>query len=239
MFASFVPAVWLDFMMTLAQRRGVEKRMISWSYIFSIIFAFCSLSSLVVKNSINSLDHFHLIPGPLHHFFVLFFILGTFYTLIRLLFSLKVFTGVRKNQIIYIIWAFCFGMGGGGLYFISIYFKKEPFPHDFLVVAYPAIVAYAIAKYRLMDITVAITRTTIFIAVYTLVLGVPFAVAWWMKDWLIEVFGANWWFLPLGLMAALATSGPFLYIFFQRRAEEALLKEQRRYQQTLSRPPSA
>jgi signal transduction histidine kinase len=38
---------------------------------------------------------------------------------------------------------------------------------------------------------------------------------------------------PLILMAALATAGPFIYIYFERRAEKRLLKEQHRYQETL------
>ncbi len=50
------------------------------------------------------------------------------------------------------------------------------------------LLAYSILRYRLMDITVAITRTGIFIAVYTLVLGVPFAAALWLKNWLIGLF---------------------------------------------------
>ena len=39
--------------------------------------------------------------------------------------------------------------------------------------------------------------------------------------------------IPLFLMAVLATVGPFLYIYLQRKAEERLLKEQKRYQDTL------
>jgi signal transduction histidine kinase len=84
-----------------------------------------------------------------------------------------------------------------------------------------------------MDITVVLTRTGIFVAVYTLVLGVPFAIATWHKNSLIAILGVSWWMLPLGLMAALATVGPFIYIYLERKAEDRLLKEQRRYQDTL------
>ncbi|OGX40391.1 MAG: hypothetical protein A2984_01585, partial [Omnitrophica WOR_2 bacterium RIFCSPLOWO2_01_FULL_41_12] len=42
-----------------------------------------------------------------------------------------------------------------------------------------------------------------------------------------------WWMAPLILMGALATVGPFIYIFLQRKAEDRLLREQRRYQETL------
>ena len=84
-----------------------------------------------------------------------------------------------------------------------------------------------------MDIRVAITRTGVFLAVYTLVLGLPFAVAIWFKPMLISMIGAQWWIFPLGLMAILATVGPFVYIYIRRKAEARLLREQKKYQDTL------
>ncbi|MFA5276007.1 MAG: HAMP domain-containing sensor histidine kinase [Candidatus Omnitrophota bacterium] len=84
-----------------------------------------------------------------------------------------------------------------------------------------------------MDIKVAITRAGIFVVVYTLVLGLPFAAAGIFKGWLIDKLGVQWWVAPLGLMAMLATIGPFFYIYVQRKAENKLLREQKRYQSTL------
>ncbi|MCM8800967.1 MAG: GAF domain-containing protein, partial [Candidatus Omnitrophica bacterium] len=93
--------------------------------------------------------------------------------------------------------------------------------------------AYTIVRYRLMDITIAITRTTVFIIVYSLVLGIPFALGFWLRSWLVHLLGGNWWIAPVGLMAVLATVGPFLYIYIEHKAEDKLLMEQRRYQETL------
>jgi signal transduction histidine kinase len=88
---------------------------------------------------------------------------------------------------------------------------------------YIGIVAYAIFRFRLMDIKVAITRAGIFAIVYTLVLGVPFWLGYKYHLWM----HATW------LMLVLATLGPFIYIYLDRKAEQRLLKEQRRYQETL------
>jgi signal transduction histidine kinase len=110
--------------------------------------------------------------------------------------------------------------------------KIYPFGY-FPLIIYIFSLAYAIVRHRLMDIRVAITRTGVFIAVYTLVLGLPFAMAVWLKGWLVEILGAQWWMGPFGSLAFLATMGPFIYIYFQRRAEARLLREQRRYQETL------
>ncbi|MDP8265870.1 MAG: ATP-binding protein [Candidatus Aceula meridiana] len=107
-------------------------------------------------------------------------------------------------------------------------------PIGFLcMTAYPLVFSYAILKYRLMDVSIAITRTGIFIAVYSLVLGTPFAIAFGWREKLIELMGQNWWTVPLISSTALATAGPFLYLFLQKKTEDRLLRDQRRYQSTL------
>ena len=88
------------------------------------------------------------------------------------------------------------------------------------------LIFYSIVRYRLMDIKVAITRAGIFLFVYTMVLGIPFGLG-------ISILGRGVWLLPVSLMGILATGGPFIYLYIQRRAEEVLLQEQRQYQSTL------
>ncbi len=100
---------------------------------------------------------------------------------------------------------------------------------------YPFIFSYAILRYRLMDITIAITRTGIFIAVYSLVLGIPFALAFGWREQLKNLMGEMWWLIPLISSTVLATVGPSIYFFIQKKAEDRLLQEQRRYQTTLRR----
>lgn len=81
-------------------------------------------------------------------------------------------------------------------------------------------------KYRFINLRVAITRTGIFVVVYTLVLGVPF----WAGS---KFLGRGLWILPVSIMAALATIGPFLYIFFEHMAADRLFRTQKNYQQRL------
>jgi len=89
-----------------------------------------------------------------------------------------------------------------------------------------------------VDIRIGITRTTIFAVLYSLVLGLPFAIAGFLKKELLSLLGNAWWIAPLSLMALLAIIGPFLYIYIERLAEESLLKEQRRYHDTLKHAAS-
>ncbi|HSA31426.1 MAG TPA: ATP-binding protein [Candidatus Omnitrophota bacterium] len=46
-------------------------------------------------------------------------------------------------------------------------------------------------------------------------------------------FGELWWLSPMVLLTVMATAGPFIYLAIQRRAEEKLFQDQRRYQSTL------
>lgn len=85
------------------------------------------------------------------------------------------------------------------------------------------IITYAIIRYRLMDIKVAITRAGIFLPIYTIVLGLPLFIGYKTKAW----------FLSTSLAIFFATIGPIVYRSLHRKAEELLLIKQRSYQTLL------
>jgi signal transduction histidine kinase len=133
----------------------------------------------------------------------------------------------------YFFFAATLGFIGGGASFLPC-FGISFYPIlNFAVPLYFIITGYAILRYRLMDISIIITRTGIFVAIYSLILGLPLILANWGKNWFIALLGLNWWLGPLVLLTALAAIGPFLYIYLQRRAETVLLRRQRAYQDTL------
>ncbi len=142
-------------------------------------------------------------------------------------------SGILRNQLKYFILGSLIGwVGAEGNFLPKFFWNIYPY-NNALIAVYTIIFGFAILKYRLMDVTVTITRAGLFIAVYTVVLGIPFAIAGYYKDLLLGSLGPNWWIFPLGLMAVLATAGPFFYIFLQSRAEDRILREQKRYQDVL------
>lgn len=184
-------------------------------------------------------NQFYFIYWPTHRnivylaFFVVFYWLLLGYSFISLLRVYRHAKGTLRNQLKYFVVASIIGWLGPHGNFLPV-FGISIYPYsNFFIAIYPIIFTYAIIKYRLMDVKVAITRASIFILVYTLVLGLPFVAAAHFKTRFVELSGINWWLFPLGLMAVLATAGPFIYIYLQRRAEDRLLKEQKRYQETL------
>ncbi len=184
--------------------------------------------------------HWHLV----YNFFynsptILYLLMSCSWVFVSLLGHYELVRFIRKSsgfkhiQGLYLLGGFAVGfIGGGSTLLPAIGIDIYPIG-NFGVALYGIIGTYAILRYRLLDVNVAITRAGVFVLVYTLVLGLPFAAVAWFKDRLIELFGANWWGVPLGLMAVLATVGPFIYIFVQRKAEDRLLKEQKQYQRTL------
>lgn len=101
------------------------------------------------------------------------------------------------------------------------------------LVGFAALFAYGIIKYRFLNITLAITRTSIFVAVYSIVLGIPFGLEIWVKDRFVLAFGGIGKLFPMFSLVVFATVGPFIYLYLQKKAEDSLLQEQRQYQSTL------
>lgn len=141
-------------------------------------------------------------------------------------------TGVRKLQLRYVFIAYVIALLGAIDYIPKYGVEFYPFGFIFEIL-FSSIVAYSIVRYRLLDITVAVTRTAVFTGVYTLLLGLPLlgAVTW--RAQIENLFGSWWWvgFWLLGVV--LATAANAVNLLFRRKAEARLLREQRRYQTML------
>ena len=166
-------------------------------------------------------------------FYILFYWALLIYASIELLRLYISSYGTERSRYKYFLIASMVGWIGGESNFLTT-FGLDFYPYfNFLIVLYSLIFAYATIKHRLLDISLVLTRTSIFIAVYSLVLGLPFLVAFGLQDWLKGYIGEMWWLTPLILLTILATGGPFIYLAIQKRAEEKLFADQRRYQATL------
>ncbi len=132
-------------------------------------------------------------------------------------------TGLLRNQLKYFIAMCIMGwLGPEGDYFIVFNIKIYPYT-NYLIALYPIIFAYAIIKYRLMDIRVAVTRAGISLLVYSSLLGIPFYLGYQSESWLISTTAAIIFALP----------APFIYRYFSVKAENLLLAQQRHYQKIL------
>ncbi len=237
--AIFVPVVFYHFVDVYL---GIKNR-IFLRFLYAIAFSLLFINFFYKKIFIGELsiffNQFYYIDwikskNPLYLiFYISFYWVLLCYTFFLTINRFKTTNGAQRNQLKYIILGMLVGFLGGHSCFPPV-FGWKIYPYlNILIAIYPLIFGYAIVKYRLMDITLVLTRTSIFIAVYSLVLGIPFALAFGWQQKLMLMFGQNWWIVPFISLAVLATVGPFIYIYLQRKAEDRLLKEQRAYQAAL------
>jgi len=174
--------------------------------------------------------------GPLYPVIAAYFAVCISVGLWQLFIGYRNSIGVERNRLKYLFFGMLAGFSGGSVGFLLGYninlFPLNPFT-TYSVILGNILMAYAIVKYRLLDINVVLTRAGIFAIVYTFVLGIPFGFAGWGRAWLMSLFGQDWFWVPMFLLLGFATAGPFLYTYFRRRTEDILLKDQRRYQATL------
>ncbi len=214
-----------------------KKIYILANYFISLIFYILALTTDYVVRSNTMRRYFwglYPIYGPLAAVFLGLYGVQFAIGLKNLTFAYqKETTSLRKKQVKTIVIASAIGTLAS-IDFIPKFFNIALYPYGYIpIFVYVSIVAYSIVRYRLMDIKTAITRTGIFIVVYTLILGIPLALSIFGKEFFVSNFGQNWWLGPFVLLILFATVGPYAYIYLQRRAEMILMRRQRAYQDTL------
>lgn len=222
--AIFIPTTFFHFVCIFLGIYNEKKSLILLGYIASFVFFLSNFTPLFISGVSKKLffDFFED-PGPLYHPFLLMFTGFTLYSHYLMFKGFRSAAGAKANQIKYVFTGTLIGFIGGSTNFFPVYNIPIPPLGNCLVTVYIIMVAIAIIRYRLMDIRVVLTRAGIFGVVYFLVLGIPFWVGSITKSWLFST----------SLAVLLATSGPFIYNYIRRRTEDVLLRNQRRYQETL------
>ena len=225
---SFVPFMFYWFVYVFC---GLEKKnLLRIISIFSFIFAPLNLFSPTFVHEFEYLfDSFYYNKATLHYtIFIGYLSIVVGLSFKELISYHRKCTGNKKNQTLYLLSGFAIGWSGGFATFLPVYNVLIYPSWNFVVCIYALLMTYAIFKYQLIELKIALTRISVFLLVYTLILGIPIGLGF-------HLLGVGLWLIPLLLMCIFATLGPFLYLFFQKKAEDKLLQEQRAYQSTLRR----
>lgn len=169
----------------------------------------------------------YFIFGPLHYLFDIhctFFFTWSFWILYK---KYKAAAVHIKMQLKYTLLATILGLVLAGIFNMIM---PDVFNNYSLIWLGPfgafcmfSIIAYAIVRYRLMDIKVAVTRTGMFLLLYAFILGTPLYIGYKTGHWIVSTF----------LAIIFSTIGPFAFRSLYKKTEELLLAEQRRYQTLL------
>ena len=171
-FAAFVPSAfyYLIFVLLDLKREEKEKLILKILVVASVFFSAVSFNSNFIEGTIRFRPFFAVVPGPLYFPFMLFMSLGSGYAFYRCIKGYLQSSASRRNQLKYFLISFGIAHTAAGLHFLSAYFQIEPIPHDILLILFPTIIAYAIVRHRLMDITVVFHKGL----AYGILLGLVF-----------------------------------------------------------------
>ncbi len=221
--SAWIPSSFFYFSMVLIGSEREDRVKIRGFFITSIFFCIFSFTDLMVAD-VRSRFGFQFWPtaGSFYWLFIVFYVGTVLQSHLLMYKRFSSLSGLNKEQIKYVSLGTFIGFIGGATNFLLWFDINIPPFGNILVSAYVFLTAYAVIRYRLMDIRVAISSAGIFIFVYAIALGVP-----------VYFYYRKFYFLAFVLLGVFATLGPSLYLYLQRRANDILLKEQRRYQQTL------
>jgi hypothetical protein len=223
LFVVFIPSTFTHFILTFL-KVDFDKRVNICNYLISLLLGFTVYTQLFARDIGPFLVFpYWLKPRIFFHLHSIHFLANIIYSHFLMLQSARHNSGVFRNQILYVFIGTAIGYSSGGINYLTWYRIPIPPFLNILVSAYVVMMAYAIVRYHLLDINIAVTRVSIFAFIYILVLGIPFWLGYKHNSWQI----ATW------IMLFLATAGPFIFMYLRRRAEDILLREQRRYQRTL------
>jgi two-component system, NtrC family, sensor kinase len=233
--AIFIPITNFHHVMEILARPPVEKRWIKFGYLFCVVALFLDLfSSSFVKGVSEKLFFpFWPEPGLAFHLYIAVFcycLARWTYLLIR---ESQAASGIRQNQLRYLVVALSIGYSGGITNFLLWYDIPVPPYGNVLVSAYVVLFSYAVIKFQLLDITVVIKRSLIY-ALLLLLLVVPCYLLLVLAQWV--TFGSvNYSFslISLSLFILVGFFFPKLRFRTEEALERAFFKRPVDYRETL------
>lgn len=160
--AIFLPVLFFHFVLILINQKKLYKRILELSYAFALLLAFLSVTKLFKKGLKHIFEFSYWVdPGQLYILFPIFFMILAVLAIILLSKYSKKNTGVKKQQIKYVLYAAFIGFGGGVFNFLPQFSRIYPIG-NYLVGFYIIMITYAIVKYRLMNIRLILTRSILY-----------------------------------------------------------------------------
>ncbi len=162
-----IPLLFYRFVLIYFGYEGVVKRIILylactlWLFFQSINFTDLFVPGVRLAPPLRYL----VIAGPVYHFFVMYFVMLTLYSIYLIYKSYITSEGIRRRQLRFFLMSSIFGYIGGVDNFIIMYdIKIFPlFPYGTYAIAiYVFVATFIIFRYRFLDIEVIIKRTLVF-----------------------------------------------------------------------------
>ncbi|MBN1586804.1 MAG: hypothetical protein JW937_05170 [Candidatus Omnitrophica bacterium] len=234
---TLIPVFFLHFVFEFLQIS--KPRVLRWIYGISSVFFVANVTDMLGFTRLFIIDARYVFglfyvdspPGPLYGLFVLFFVSVVVFAHHLGIRVAKVAYGLRKTQISYFLWTSGLGFAGGCSAFPMVFgIDLYPWLHA-TVPAYPLIMSIAIARYRLLDLHVAVARVLVFFFVYLATVGIPLLLLIYFRHYPEEQ--QTWWLYPAVSFLVLAAIAPVVYSALLTQLNRVLLKRQRSIRQAM------
>jgi signal transduction histidine kinase len=154
-----------------------------WAFVFSTVAMLGLIPTPWFLEGVTVTSRIEEHPGDLFALFVVYFIWWTGYGLSRVVLAFRSSQGILRNKLKYAVLFYLLLFSAAVLYFVHV--TVPDFPPVFYVseIMGNAILAYAIVRHRILDITLAYRYGTIY-TILSITLGAPLAlfVGWWSKS---------------------------------------------------------
>ncbi|MFH1075265.1 MAG: ATP-binding protein [Pseudomonadota bacterium] len=176
----FIPIFFLQFTYAVLEER-LNRNILLTLYLIGILFEIANFfTPWLAKDPIPKYTFQYLFQaGVLYPALFLFFAAIVCHCLFKFYSGCRNSTGLRKNQLKYLLGAPAFGFSGGTVGFVLGYNWISIYPAvpiaTYAVSTYGYLIAYAIVKYRLMDINLVLRDTTVHL-IASLIVAVPILV---------------------------------------------------------------
>jgi two-component system nitrogen regulation sensor histidine kinase GlnL len=218
--AIFIPVTNFHHVTEILAHAPFEKRWIKAGYLFCFGALFLDIFTSVFVEGVSEKLGFPYWPepGPAFHLYI-----GLFaYCLVRWTYLLikesRNASGLRRNQLRYLVIALTIGYAGGITNFLLWYDIPIPPYGNGLVSAYVVLFSYSVVKFQLLDINVVVKKSVIYVLLL-LLLVIPCYLLMLLAQW--SSFGSiNYSFSVISL--ALFIMVGFLFPKLRFRTEEAL-----------------
>ncbi|MFH1551918.1 MAG: histidine kinase N-terminal 7TM domain-containing protein, partial [bacterium] len=175
--AIFIPIFYFHFVLALLNKISEKKKLLIFGYLSAFVFLILNFTPLLVKEVKPELYfNFWPKPGIAYHPFLVMWAICIIYCTYLLFVGYKTSSGIRRNQIRYILFGITVGFIGGATNYFLWYGIPIPPVGNILVVVYVGATAYAIVRYRLMDIRVAVRQSSVYIFSFLSILALSFGV---------------------------------------------------------------
>lgn len=208
-----LPSTVFHFSVTLIEQRKRYSNIIKIFYVCSLYFLTMNFGPGIVDGVTPRLFFtFWPTPGWAFPYHVAMTFVCFTWSIWLMYYSLPGFNKNKQNQIRYVALGILLAFLGGITNYALWFGVPVPPVGNTLVIAFVVLSFYAIIRYKLMDIKIALTRTSILLFIYFPLLVLPYLYGYLTKNWIASAT----------LMWFIATAGLFLIFRLESLLETQL-----------------